>query len=179
MASFNDSGDLVAVGRVIGVHGLKGELKVESLTDFPERFDPGSSLFLVTSDGEVRTAEVVASRAHKGRVLLTVKGVEDRTEAEKLRGSFFKIAQTDLTPLPEGQYYHFQLVGLTVRSEDGKELGRVEEVMPTGSNLVLTVRGSGGEVLIPFIDDVIREVNLEGRSLTVHLLPGLLPEEGN
>lgn len=179
MTPANDSGDLVAVGRIVGAHGIRGELKVAPLTDFPERFAPGSSLFLVTPDGDVRPVEVVASREHKGRVLLTVEGVADRTGAEGLRGGFLKVGQKELTPLPAGQYYHFQLIGLAAVTDDGRKLGKVEEVMPTGSNLVLTVRDSGSEVLLPFIDDVILDVDLEGGTLTVHLLPGLLPEEGS
>jgi 16S rRNA processing protein RimM len=179
MTSANDSGDLVAVGRIVGVHGIRGELKVESLTDFPERFDAGSQLFLVTPDGKVRPTEILAGREHKGRILIALPGVTDRDAAEALRGSFLKIEEEDLTPLPPGRFYHYQLVDLSVVTDEGRDLGRVAEVIPTGGNLVLDVRGGGGEVLLPFIDDVILDVDLEAGKITVHLLEGLLPEDGS
>ena len=179
MTSANDSGDLVAVGRIIGVHGIRGELKVKSLTDFPERFAAGSQLFLVTPGGEVRPTKVLGSREHKGRMLIILPGVTDRDAAEALRGSFLKIEEERLAPLPPGRFYHFQLVGLSVLTDEGEELGRVKEVIPTGGNLVLDVRGGGREVLLPFIDDVILDVDLEAAKITVHLLEGLLPEDGS
>jgi len=177
MTSVNDSGDLVAVGRIVGVHGIHGELKVTSLTDFPERFAAGSQLFLVTPDGEVRPTKVLAGREHKGRMLILLPGVADRDAAEALRGSFLKVEEGNLTPLPPGRFYHFQLVDLSVVTDEGLDLGRVEEVIPTGGNMVLVVRGGGREVLLPFIDDVILDVDLEAAKITVHLLEGLLPEE--
>jgi 16S rRNA processing protein RimM len=176
MTSSRDSGDLVAVGRIVGVHGIRGELKVEPLTDFPERFAPGVELLLVSPTGEVRPAKVLTSRTHKGRVLLQMKGVADRTAAEALRGGFFKVEEDDLAPLPEGRYYHFQLVGLEVFTESGERLGDVKEVVPTGGNLVLIVHDGVREVLLPFIDDVVREVDREAGRITVHLLEGLLPD---
>lgn len=172
-----DSGDLVAVGRISGPHGIRGELKVESLTDFPERFLPGSPLLLVTPAGEVRETRVVSSRVHKGRYLLFLEGVEDRTVAERIRGGFLKVTQEDLTPLPGGQYYQFELIGLSVVTEEGRALGEVREVLPTGGNLVLVVGGKGREILLPYIDDVVKQVDLEGKRVTVHLLEGLLPGE--
>jgi len=112
-------------------------------------------------------------------VLLTVEGVTDRTSAEALRGGFLKIRQEELTPLPPGRYYHFQLAGLSVHTGEGEDLGTVEEVIPTGSNLVLVVRNRGREVLLPFIDDVILDVDLDAGKITVRLLEGLLPEGGD
>jgi 16S rRNA processing protein RimM len=176
MSSSNDGGDLVAVGRIVGAHGIRGELKVELLTDFPERFAPGSELLLVSPTGEVRPTRVLSSRSHKGKVLLQIKGVEDRTAAEALRGGLLKIEEDNVAPLPEGRYYHFQLVGLEVFTEFGERLGDVKEVLPTGGNLVLVVHDGVREVLLPFIDDVVREVDREAGRITVHLLEGLLPE---
>ena len=102
-----------------------------------------------------------------------VEGVSDRTAAEKLRGSYLKIPPEKLTPLPEGRYYHFQLMGLKVLTEEGEVLGRVEEVLDTGSNLVLTVGRGRDELLLPFIDDVILDVDLEAGAVTVRLMEGL------
>jgi 16S rRNA processing protein RimM len=171
-----DSGELVEVGRIHGPHGIRGELKVESQTDFPERFAPGSHLLLVAPDGRVRPTVVLSSRVHKNRYLLTVEGIEDRTAAENLRGGFLKVGQEDLTPLPPGRYYQFQLLGLSVVTDEGRALGPVEDVFPTGGNLVLVVRGEEGELLLPYIDDVVLKVDLDEGRITVHLLDGLLAE---
>jgi 16S rRNA processing protein RimM len=171
----SESRDLVTVGRIVGAHGIRGEIKVESLTDHPQRFDAGSRL-LMAAGGEVREVEIVSSRPHKNRFLVTFEGVTDRTAAESLRGCTLNVDAEDLIPLPEGEYYDFQLLGLAVVTDEGEELGRVAEVAPTGSNLVLIVRDGKREVLLPFIDDVVREVDLEGGRMKVHLLEGLLPE---
>lgn len=169
-----DSGELVEVGRIHGPHGIRGELKVESLTDFPERFTPGSKLLLAAPDGRVRPTVVLSSRVHKNRYLLTVEGVEDRTAAEGLRGGFLKVAEEDLTPLPPGRHYQFQLLGLSVVTDKGRSLGPVEDIFPTGGNLVLVVGSEEGEILLPYIDDVVLNVDLEEGRITVHLLDGLL-----
>jgi 16S rRNA processing protein RimM len=176
MTGSERGGDLVAVGRITGAHGIRGEVKVESLTDFPERFDEGSRLLLVPPSGPVTEVEILASRFHKGRFLLVLDGVSDRTAAEGLRGSFLKIEEEDIRSLPEGQYYHHELMGLLVVSEEGTALGEVKGVLPTGSNLVLEVHDGSREVLIPFIDDVVRNVDLDAGRMTVHVIPGLLQD---
>ena len=174
MADQGKEDRLVAVGRITGAHGIRGEVKVEILTDFPERFSPGSSLLLVPPAGEPRKVAVLSSRQHKGRMLVALEGVADRNDAEGLRGSWLKIGEDELTPLPSGRYYQFELLGLAVVTEEGEALGEVEEIMPTGGNLVLAVRRGGREVLLPFIDDVVLEVDLEARRMTVRLLEGLV-----
>jgi 16S rRNA processing protein RimM len=171
----SESRDLVTVGRIVGAHGIRGEVKVKSLTDHPQRFDAGSRL-LLEEVGGVREIEIVSSRLHKKFYLLTFDGVMDRTAAESLRGSILNVAAEDLIPLPDGEYYDFQLVDLAVVTDEGENLGRVAEVMATGSNLVLIVRDGEREVLLPFIDDVVREVDLEGGRMKVHLLEGLLED---
>jgi 16S rRNA processing protein RimM len=177
MTCSGNGDDLVAVGRITGAHGIRGEVKVQSLTDYPQRFDQGGRLLLVSPEGEIGEVEILQSRLHKGRFLLQLAGVPDRTAAEKLRGSFLKIPETDLMELPEGQFYHHELASLAVVTEEGEPLGTVTSVFPTGSNLVLEVRSGEREVLIPFIDDVIRSVDLELKTITVHLMPGLMPQE--
>ena len=172
----NESRDLVTVGAIVGAHGIRGEIKVKPVTDHPQRFDAGSRL-LLEEGGEVREIEIVSSRPHKNLYLLTLEGVDDRTAAESLRGSTLNVEAEDLIPLPEGEYYDFQLIDLAVVTDEGESLGRVAEVMATGGNLVLIVRDGEREVLLPFIDDVVREVDLAGGRMKVHLLEGLLSDE--
>ena len=162
----------VAVGRVQRPWGLDGDVKVESMTDFPERFASGARVWVA---GVERTVE--RGRSHKGDLYLKLSGLDDPGQADTVRGALIEVPETELTELPEGDYYHFQLEGLTVTTTAGETLGTVAEVLEPGGNPVLVVRGGRGEVLVPFIEDVIRRVDLDARVIEVELIEGLLPEE--
>ena len=173
MSGIETSGSpFVAVARIVGAFGVRGEIKVDSLTDFSERFDPGSKLFLNGSP-----VTVVASRATGGdRWVVRLDAVQDRADAEALRGATLDIPEDSLAPLPRGSYYRFQLVGISAETEDGAPLGAVSEVLETGSNDVLVVRSAGGrEALIPNIDGIADVRIPEGRVI-VHPIPGLLDD---
>ena len=162
----------VAVGRVLRPWGLRGDVKVESLTDFPERFTPGAALWV---GGVHRTVE--RSRSQKGDLYVKLSGLDDAAQAETARGQLLEVPESDLRELPAGEYYHHQLRGLTVRSTAGEELGRVAEILDSGGNSVLVVQGDRGEVLVPYIDDVIRRVDLDAGAIEVEVMEGMLPEE--
>jgi 16S rRNA processing protein RimM len=160
----------VAIGRVVGPWGLKGDLKVVSLTDFPERFTPGRSLYV---EGVPHTVE--RCRWHKGRAYVKLCGIDSATAAEALRQRLLEVPEAELKPLKQGEYYQFQIVGLRVRSSEGQTLGRVTEIVSTGSNDVFVVQGEGGELLIPAVDDVVKAIDLEEGWIEVELVEGLLP----
>jgi len=164
------SHDYVAIGRVVGPWGLKGDLKVVSLTDFPERFTPGRSLYV---EGVPHTVE--RCRWHKGRAYVKLCGIDSATAAEALRQRLLEVPEAELKPLKQGEYYQFQIVGLRVRSSEGQALGRVTEIVSTGSNDVFVVQGEGGELLIPAVDDVVKAIDLEEGWIEVELVEGLLP----
>lgn len=161
----------IAVGRVLRPWGLRGDLKIQSLTDFPERFEPGAGLWLADRE---RTVE--RSRSQSGALYVKFSGIDDATEAERYRGLLLEVRESALPPLDDDEFYHHQLVGLRVATLDGSDLGVVREVLSTGSNAVLVVSGPRGEVLLPFIEDVIREIDLGGGAISVELLDGLLPD---
>jgi 16S rRNA processing protein RimM len=150
------------VGRVAAPWGVRGDLKVQPLTDFPERFRPGATLW-----ARDRRHEVRGSRWSRGFVYLGLSGIDNRDAAEQLRGVLLEIPEHELTPLPEGQYYRFQVVGLEVCTPEGEHLGQVAEVLSTGSNDVYVIRGGPNELLIPAIEDVVIEVDVEGGRLVV------------
>jgi 16S rRNA processing protein RimM len=153
----------VAVGRVLGPFGLKGEVKVQSLTDNPARFAAKSRLYA----GQLPVT-VSSSREAGGHLYLMLKGFRDRTSVERLRHALLQVPERDLPPLPEGEYYRFQLVGLTVMDTTGVVLGTLAEVIETGANDVYRVRAEGGaEVLLPATADVVVSVDLEGRRMVV------------
>lgn len=169
----------MAVGKIVRPWGLRGELKVESLTDFPERFDEGERLWLAGSE-----VTVLAVRWQKNALYLKLSGIDTVEQAESWRDYLLEVPESDLHELDDDEYYLHQLLGLRVRTGAGQDLGTVHEVMPTGSNDVLVVRGPLGEVLLPFIDDVVKDVDLSGDGITVDLIEGLLddasaPPEGD
>lgn len=160
--------DLITVGRVKGAWGVQGALRVQPITSAPEHFDPGAKLFLDGAPVRVRHAHW-----HRGDVVVQLSGVETGTQADGLRGKELQVPASTLAPLPEGEYYHYQLLDMEVRTVEGDLLGQVAEILVTGSNDVLVVRGEGGEVLIPAIEDVLRQVDVPGKRMTVDLPPGL------
>lgn len=148
---------------------MDGYLKVEASTDFPERFAPGSVLYL----GDQPTV-VQRSRSTKGRVVVKLDVVDDRTQAESLRGRLLTVPPDQLKPLGEGSYYHFQIIGIGVWSDQGEFLGTLTQILSTGSNDVYVVTGdSRKELLLPAIAESILEVDLRENRMTVRVPEGL------
>lgn len=166
----------LAVGYIAGVHGLAGELKVELHTDFPDRFAPGVILLL---GAELSEVTVKSARMHKQTLLLRLEGIVGREEAEQLRGTWLFVSEEDAVQLEEDAYWVHDIIGMDVQTEAGEPLGVIREVLFTGANQVYVVEplglvNGGKEVLLPAITDVVRQVDLDARRMTVHLLPGLL-----
>ncbi len=163
----------IAIGRITRPHGVHGEVAVEVWTDFPERFDTIEIVYL----GDALEAEewqVMASRWHKNRVLLTLQGCQDRATAERLRGLLVQIPIEEAMPLAEDEYYPHQLIGMDVVTVEGEELGRVSEVLFTNANDVYVIIGPRGQILLPAIADVIERVDLDTGHMVVRLMEGLL-----
>ncbi|HEY8489769.1 MAG TPA: ribosome maturation factor RimM [Dehalococcoidia bacterium] len=159
----------VAVGRVVRPWGVTGDLKVQPLTDFPEeRFAPGAEVWL-----RGRRYAVDGARLHRGYVYLRLTGVHSANDAEALRDALVEVPEAALRPLPPGEYYRFQILGLAVYSTEGEYLGQVRDVLTTGSNDVYVVRDDGPELLVPAIDDVVKDVDLAAGRMTVELLEGM------
>lgn len=164
----------LAVGKIRRPHGLRGEVLLEVYTDFPERLKASKVVYA----GERHERLVIRqARAHKDDLLLAFEEFQTPEEVERLRHRILYIATEDAAPLAEGEYYYYQLVGLTVIEEHGRELGRLSEILVTGANDVYVVRGERGEILLPAIPQVVRNIDLTARRMTVHVLPGLLAAE--
>ncbi|WP_374999635.1 ribosome maturation factor RimM [Aeromicrobium sp. CTD01-1L150] len=165
----------VVVGRVSRAHGIRGELTVQVRTDEPERrFAPGSSL-----SGDDGPLEVAGSRRHSGRLLVRFVGIEDRTAAEALHGQLLR-AEVDPAAVPEAddEFYDHQLVGLDVRRGTGERIGVVREVTHLPAQDLLAIDVDGREVLVPFVEALVPDVDLAAGTLTVADVPGLLdPDE--
>ena len=159
----------LAVGRVMGPWGVRGKVKVEILTDFPQRFIDMRVAYLQGKPYIIEEVEL-----HRKAALIKFEGCDDRRLAERLRGKMVEVPLEEAVPLPEGEYYLYQIVGLAVWTTKGEYLGRVREVLFTGSNEVYVVENKAEEILLPAIEDVVKEVDLEGGKLLVELMEGLV-----
>jgi 16S rRNA processing protein RimM len=165
----------LAVGKLGRPHGVRGEIIMEILTDFPERLQPGVLLYV---GPEHRPMRLRGRRPHQRGLLLAFEGVKDREQAGELRNFLVQVRADDRPPLPEGEYYHHQLLGLQIVDAAGDPLGVLSGILQTGANDVYEVRtGSGGELLIPATGSVILGIDLARGEIRVQLPPGLLPEE--
>jgi 16S rRNA processing protein RimM len=151
---------------------VRGEVLVRPETDFPDRFARVREVFLVRDD-RVETIETNGQRPHRGGVLLRLRGVETLDAAERLRGAAIAVARDALVPLGTDEFYIFDILGLTVRADDGRVLGTVTEVMRAPAHDVYVVRGDAGEVLVPALRTVVRRVDRTAGEMIVALPPGL------
>lgn len=169
-----DNEELIIIGRIVGTHGYKGTVKVESQTDFPQRFNDLKTIKLLHAK---KTVEMVveACGQHKGLILMKLQGIESKEEAQLYRNALLCINEEEIYPLPEGYYYHFQLVGLAVYDMEKGYLGTLKEVLETGANDVYVVDSEAfGEILIPALKQVILEVDLTAKKMQIKLLDGLM-----
>lgn len=165
--SVNDmnSGKWITVGRIVAPHGVRGDLRVLPETERPAMFRKLKKLFLGS-----RTYDVRSSRPHKNVYIIHLAGVEDRNRAEPLVGTPVEIPAAELPKLPEGEYYYFQLIGLTVVSDTGDTVGTLTEIIETGANNVYVVKTvEGKEIYLPAIPSCILSVQPEEKMMTVHL----------
>ena len=167
--------EFLAVGKLLRPHGVKGEIRLAIWTDFPERLVKGTQVFVGKS---YEPLNIQSLRGHTSNPIISFVEINNREEGGRLRNQVVYVRTNDLPPLPDGEIYLHQMVGLQViQDEDSALLGRVVEILETGANHVLVVRrGNGPDVLIPDIDSVVLKVDLENEEIRVRLLPGLLPK---
>lgn len=170
----------VSLGRIVAPHGLRGEVRVALESDFPARL-PGRAVIVAdVSDDKAPgwPTQVEAARPGRGGLwLLRLRGVESREAAEAIRGKALWVEAESLLPLPEGRWYVHEIVGLRAFDEDGRELGRVAEVIQTPANDVYVVRGPQGEVLVPAVRSVVLRVEPAAGRMWLRIPPGLVPGE--
>lgn len=168
----------VVVGRVVGMHGVRGQVRVRYLGDGPERLLDASEIWLGASDDDPSARRVCVEASGTGRggeVRLTLEGVESREGAQELRGSLVLVPVETLEPLPEGEFYWHQLVGCRVEDTEGRAIGIVVEIWDTGGHDVLVVESSSGRRhLLPTVRELMPEIDLEANRIVVEALPGLI-----
>jgi len=161
--------DRIAVARVLGIWGRVGHIKIESLSDIPGRFIRGARFFI-----RERVYISEGSRQQGKMLLLKLQGINDRNAAAELRGEFLETHLSDSPDLPEGTFYHYQIIGMNVRATDGLLLGKITDIISTGSNDVYVVQSQKGEILIPATPDVVTNVDMQSGTITVSPITGLL-----
>jgi len=161
---------VVVVGKITKAHGLRGEVVVLVFSDNPDRFAPGSSVFVEGG----RELTIRDARPNGGRLLVSFEGIDGRTAAEHLRGVTLVVPRSMLPTLAEGEFWPHQLEGCEVITESGRPLGAIVDVVANAANdLWVAVDGSGTETLIPAIREVVAEVDVAGKRVLVRDLPGL------
>lgn len=167
------------VGKVVNTHGLRGELKILSQTDFADvRFAAGSKLLMLNEEnGATLEVKVISSRPNKNVYILKLEGFNDINQVEKYKGWVLKVSEANLVDLDEGEYYYHEIIGCRVVTEEGEELGTISEILSPGANDVWVVdrpKGSGKQLLLPVIDEVLISVNTKEKIVTVRLMEGLI-----
>jgi 16S rRNA processing protein RimM len=161
------------VGQIVNTFGIRGEVKVNPFTDDIKRFDELKNIYVRTK-GESTSYQIENVKYHKNMVLLKLKGIDSIESAEKLRNAFLEIDREDAVPLEEGTYYIADLIGLEVYTDEGKLLGKVDDIYNTGGKDIYVVKDElGKQILLPGIEEVIKEVILDDK-IIVHLIQGLI-----
>jgi len=162
------------VGKVRRPHGVSGDVLVEIRTDFPERLVPGIEIYVGEDHFQLK---IRGRRVHNDGLLLAFDGYTTPEQVGRFRNKIVYTSRRKASKLSKGEYYHYQLMGLSVQDEAGTPLGKITGILETGANDVYEVRDEAGrEVLLPAITDVILEIDLDLKKMQVHLLPGLLGE---
>ena len=167
------------IGKIVNTHGVRGELKVIPLTDDPKRFDKLKWAYISQDLSEnMEKYNVEKVKYHKNFVYLKFKEITSLNDGEKFKNSYIIIDKKDAIPLPEGSFFICDLVGIDVFEESGQALGKLKEVLKTGSNDVYIVKDqNGNEILIPALKTVVKDVSVENKKMVVNLPEGLVDDE--
>ena len=171
----------ILVGKIISTHGLAGGFRATVLSDVTHRFSAGQVLYVLGQPYEISSSSPASFKANRSgksnnsgkQIILRFQGLDSEASVKVLVGEDLTVPETAVPSLPEGEYFHYQIMGLQVLTEEGEILGRVTEILETGSNDVYVTTGDSGELLIPALDDVIREIRLSDGVMVVSLPDGL------
>jgi|ADurb_Oil_01_Slu_FD_contig_123_24618_length_2731_multi_4_in_2_out_2_3 16S rRNA processing protein RimM len=158
----------VVIGKISAPHGVRGEVRIVPLTDFPERFENLKTVFL-EDDSKMELESVKFSNKF---IIAKFKNINSRNDIEIFNGKLLMLNRSDIPSLPEGEYYNFDIIGLEVIDDKGSKLGKITEVLKTGSNDVYVVEGKK-QILVPALKKVVKEINLVDGFMKVELLEEL------
>ncbi|MGI6686670.1 MAG: ribosome maturation factor RimM [Bacillota bacterium] len=160
----------IIIGKILSPHGVKGELKVQPLTDYPERFHKTKSVWV---DAKKTYLTIENLREQQGLLLIKFQSIDSRDQAEALTNSYLTIDPEQVMELPPDHYYHFQIIGLKVY-DDGGYLGELIDILETGANDVYVIkREKKKDLLIPALKSIVQEINIKEKRMIVKLPAGL------
>ena len=164
------------VGKIVNTHSLKGEVKVISSTDFEEeRFKKGSELLITRGNQLIREVVVQSYRNHKNFLLVKFEEIDSVEEAEKLKNLQIKIDSDEVGELEENEFYFHQIIGCEVFDENDKNLGEIIDILTPGANDVWVIKGENGkEILIPYIEDVVKKIDITSKKVNIEVMEGLI-----
>jgi 16S rRNA processing protein RimM len=165
---------LISVGIIIRPHGIRGEIKIAPLTNWPERFKEFQSLYIEGEEGVGKWVEVEKRRMQGKYVILKLAGINNRDAADSLRNQFLRIDQSECPPLPKGTFYIFDLIGLEVKTTRGDKVGSLIEIMQLSMQDVYVVNTGDREILIPAVKQFIKKVSIQDGVILVEPIEGLL-----
>lgn len=170
------SDEFIAIGKILKTQGNRGAVRVLPLTDFPDRFKELKKIN-VSLKGHRLIMNIEEVMRRPKYIIVKFKEINDMNAAEGIKGGILEITRAELFPLPEGSYYIFDIVGLSVYGSGGERFGEITEVLQTGANDVYIVDTGGKPLLIPALKQVVKEINLTGRRMVVDLPEGLIDHE--
>jgi len=166
--------DMIVIAKIIGAHGVRGEIKVYPLTDNVRRFSKLKRCYIGKENVDGSLYEVLSARNDRGNVLIKLDGVCDRDKAESLKGLFISVDREDAVKLPKGQFFIVDLIGLKVVDDELGELGSIADVYETGANFIITVKRKGKkDLLIPYLKSCCYSTDIENKLMKVRLPEGL------
>lgn len=162
------------IGQIVNTFGIKGMVKVNPFTDDISQFEEMETI-LVDKKGSLQEMQIEEVKYSKNQVLLKLKGIETVNDAEKYRNCYLKLPREKARKLPKNTYFIADLIGLAVYTEEGKLLGKVDDIYNTGASDIYVIKDdTGKQILLPAIKDVIKQIDLEQEKIVVHLLDGLV-----
>ena len=162
------------IGQIVNTFGIKGMVKVKPFTDDIKRFDELKTVYVEKNSNQTEY-EIEEVKYHKGMVLIKFKGIDKVEQAEMLRNTYLTVSRDSVEKLEEGRYYIVDLLGLEVYTDEQVLLGTLEDIFNTGSNDIYVVKDKQGkQILLPAIQDVIKQIDIENKKIIVHILPGLI-----
>lgn len=165
---------MIAVGRITKSVGIRGEVRVSMLTDSPERFVKLEAVWCGTDETTAVRFSILSMRIERSAVVLKLKEIDSRSLADEHRGEYLFVESKDTVAPGKGSYFIHDIIGMKVVTEAGEEIGRVRDVMEMPANDVWVVTSGTKEILIPAIKEVIRQVDLNGRTVVIRPLEGML-----
>ncbi len=164
---------MLEAGKIVNTHGLRGEVKVVAWTDYPEDFEDIEYVYVKMKTGDEKL-HISSVKYQKNNLIIKFAEIKDINEAEKYKNQILYVEREMLGELPEGVYYIADLIGLRVIDEKGEDIGVIADVINTGANDIYDVKREGKKnMLIPVIDDVVKEIDLENKLVRIKMMEGL------